>query len=223
MHYSILLLEDDVNLSDTVEEYLTEQGYDVTAVYDGDEAADMLYEKNFDLYLLDVNVPGQNGFELLRHKRGEGGTAPAIYITSLNSVQDLEKGYESGCDDYIRKPFALKELALRIETLLKRGYFHESGEMLRLDGQLAYDLKNNQLYREDTPVNLGNKENRLLQLFLRHRDELLSHERIYDALWEYDEQASESSLRTYIKNLRKHLGKDRIVSVKKLGYRFTSK
>merc|ERR1711879_956283 len=157
----ILLLEDDLTLSETVVDYFEEEGFEVVAVYDGDEANDVIYENKFDLFLLDVNVPSMNGFELLKAVRAEGNITPAIFITSLNSMNSLEEGFESGCDDYIRKPFELKEL--------------------------------------------------------------LIHDRIYDYVWDYDEQYSDNSLRTYIKNLRKVLGKDRIVSLKKLGYRFNSK
>ena len=118
----ILLLEDDANLNETVTEFLEEQGYEVVSVYDGHEAQEKLYESKYDLLLLDVNTPGINGFDLLRESREEGIVAPAIFITSMDSVDDLEKGFESGCDDYIRKPFALKELYIRVETLLKRGF-----------------------------------------------------------------------------------------------------
>ena len=121
----ILLLEDDINLSETIEEFLYDEGYEVVCVYDGISAEEKIYEQKFDLLLLDVNVPGINGFELLKKIREEGNETPAIFITSLNSTDDLSSGYESGCDDYIRKPFALKELLLRVQTILKRGFFHK--------------------------------------------------------------------------------------------------
>ena len=124
----ILLLEDDANLNETVTEFLEEKGYEVVSVFDGYEAQERLYESKFDLLLLDVNTPGMNGFELLKEARENDVVAPAIFITSLDSVDDLEKGFESGCDDYIRKPFELKELYIRVDTLLKRAFYHESKE-----------------------------------------------------------------------------------------------
>ncbi len=219
----ILLLEDDMNLSETISAYLEEQDFEIISVYDGYSAQDAIYENTFDLLLLDVNVPDINGFEVLQDARERGIKTPAIYITSLNSMEDFEQGYESGCDDYIRKPFALKELLIRIETILKREFFHQKDSRIQIDENIFYDTQAHQLIIDEKPVTLNNKDAKLLQLFLKHQNELLTHEMIYAALWDYDEEISESALRTYIKNLRKLLGKERIVSLKKLGYRFTSK
>jgi len=217
----ILLLEDDLTLNETLSEFLEENGFEVNSVYDGEEASDIIYEKNFDLFLLDVNVPLINGFELLKQKRKDGVTTPAIYITSLDSIDSLEDGYKSGCDDYIRKPFALKELLFRVETILKREFFHENSSKIEIDKHIKYDADLNLLFVDKKEVKLSSKESLLLKLFLQHLDEVVSHEVIYEHLWQYEETPSESSLRTYIKNLRKIIGKDRIVSIKKLGYRFT--
>ena len=218
----ILLLEDDANLNETVTEFLEDKGYDVVSVYDGYEAQEKLYESKYDLLLLDVNTPGINGFDLLKEAREGDVLAPAIFITSLNSVDDLEKGFESGCDDYIRKPFVLKELYIRIETLLKRGFFHESKEVIEISRNIAYDIKNNELIIEGETVSLGNKESILLKLFMKTEGEVVAHERIYNHLWDFDEEPSDTALRTYIKNLRKMIGKERIVSIKKQGYKFTA-
>lgn len=221
MKAKILLLEDDLTLSETVVEFLEEQGYEVVPAYNGEEASDIIYENVFDLFLLDVNVPLLNGFELLKQKREEGVQTPAIYITSLNSMDSLETGYDSGCDDYIRKPFALKELLLRVETILKRGFFHESSPRIQISQTIEYDTDSNLLYVSGESVQLNAKEASLLKLFLQHENEAIVHEVIYDTLWSYEETPSENALRTYIKNLRKIIGKDKIVSIKKLGYRFS--
>lgn len=217
----ILLLEDDLTLSETVVEFLEEKGYEVIPAYDGEEASDIMYEKVFDLFLLDVNVPLLNGFDLLNQKRKEGVTTPAIYITSLNSIDSLETGYNSGCDDYIRKPFVLKELLFRIETILKRGFFHETAPRIEISSTIEYDTDSNSLFVSGEVVQLNTKEAALLKLFLQHAGEAVVHEVIYETLWSYEETPSENALRTYIKNLRKIIGKDKIVSIKKLGYRFS--
>ena len=217
---TILLLEDDANLNDTVTEFLEEQGYNVVSVYDGYEAQDKLYETKFDLLLLDVNTPGVNGFDLLKEARANDVVAPAIFITSLDSLDDLEKGFDSGCDDYIRKPFALKELIIRVETLLKRAFYHESKELIDISKDIAYGIKNNEVILDGEAVSLGHKESLLLKLFMQNQDEVIVHERIYEHLWDFDEEPSDTALRTYIKNLRKIIGKDRIVSIKKQGYKF---
>ncbi len=217
----ILLLEDDVNLSETIEEFLSEEGFEIEAVYDGQSAEDLIYERAYDLFLLDVNVPSPNGFELLKSSREQGKTTPAIFITSLNSMEDLSKGFESGCDDYIRKPFALQELLLRINNILQRNFFHNPNETLNIDNDLSYDVKADELLNRGEKVSLHNKEKLLLKLFLQHSNEQISHEVIYQHLWGFDEEPSDDALRTYIKNLRKVLGKDRIVSIKRYGYKFS--
>jgi DNA-binding response OmpR family regulator len=216
----LLLLEDDVNLNDTINEFLEENGFEVQSVYDGEEANEKIYENRYDLFLLDVNVPGISGFELLKNLRQNGDKTPAIYLTSLNSVDDLSIGYESGCDDYIRKPFALQELLLRIQTILKREFFHEKSNTIEIDSHLLYDVGSNELQKDGQSVRLQNKEAILLKLFLQKRGEIISHETILDTLWGYDEVSSDDALRTYIKNLRKIIGKEYIISVKKLGYKF---
>ena len=219
----ILFLEDDTNLNETVTEFLEESGYEVDSVYDGDEAEAKMYENSYDLFLLDVNVPGINGFELLKSSRESDNKTPAIFLTSLNSINDVSDGYESGCDDYIRKPFELKELLLRVQTLIKREFFHSKKENIKVTENIEYDITTNSLHVEGKEVQLQNKEATLLKLFLQRREEVISHEVILDTLWGYDDVASDDALRTYIKRLRKIIGKERIISVKRLGYKFTLK
>lgn len=223
MKKKLLLLEDDIALNETVVDYFENLDYEIVSVFSGNDALDAIYENNFDLLLLDVNVPDINGFEILKTIRKQDNTTPAIFITSLNSMTDLESGYESGCDDYIRKPFALKELKLRVESILKREFFHISDTKVEVDSNIYYDTSNDILNIDGKEIQLNNKDAKLLKLFLQNKEKTLTHETIYDTLWDYDEEVSESALRTYIKNLRKLLGKEKIVSIKKLGYRFTSK
>jgi len=218
----MFILEDDINLNETISEFLEEEGYATTSAFDGDEAEDLMYENNYDLYLLDVNVPGINGFELLKKARQSNDKVPAIFITSLNSLDDLETGYKIGCDDYIRKPFELKELLLRVKTLLKREFLHVNDEKIKISKEIEYDILTNELIVSGKTVRIQNKEALLLKLFMQKKDEIISHDVIYDTLWGYDEVSSDSALRTYVKNLRKIIGKEKIVSIKKLGYKFTT-
>ena len=219
MKNKILLLEDDLNLSETVAEYFDEQGFDVVCVYDGDDAIASIYENHFDLLLLDVNVPNKNGFDVLKEIRAQNNNVPAIFTTSLNSMNSLEEGYISGCDDYIRKPFELRELLFRVQTILKRE-FSQKSDVINITDDITFNSISNELKQNDEEIKLNLKELKLLKFFLQHPNELLAHDRIYDHVWDYDEDYSDNSLRTYIKNLRKILGKDKIVSLKKLGYRF---
>ncbi len=222
MKKRLLLLEDDTNLSETVCEFLESKGYEVLAVFDGEEAEEAMFEHHFDLFLLDVNVPSLNGFALLSKVRKEGNTTPAIFLTSLNAIENVEEGYESGCDDYVRKPFALKELLFRIESILKREFFHSPKSTLSLSESVVFDTNTNTLLVDNQPVQLQKKEAILLKLFLQKPNEIITHAFIMSHVWEYDEEGSDDALRTYIKNLRKIIGKDRIVNLKKLGYKFTS-
>jgi DNA-binding response OmpR family regulator len=216
----LLFLEDDPNLSESVSEYLEENGYDVVCVYDATSAEDALYEQKFDLLLLDVNVPDGNGFSLLKNSRRDGNSTPAIFLTSRNAMEDVEEGFESGGDDYLRKPYELKELLLRIQTILKRNFYHPSDEAIDLGEGITYDILNQVLKVHGVKQNLQLKEHKLLKLFLQHKGELLVHEVIMEHLWDFDETPSDGSLRTYIKTLRKLLGGERIVSHKRLGYQF---
>jgi two-component system OmpR family response regulator len=222
MKKRLLLLEDDTNLNETVCEFLESKGYEVMAVFDGEEAEDAMFEHHFDLFLLDVNVPSLNGFDLLSKVRKEGNTTPAIFLTSLNAIENVEEGYESGCDDYVRKPFALKELLFRIESILKREFFHSPKSTLSLSESVVFDTNTNTLLVDNQPVQLQKKEAILLKLFLQKPNEIITHAFIMSHVWEYEEEGSDDALRTYIKNLRKIIGKDRIVNLKKLGYKFTS-
>jgi len=221
MTQTLLLLEDDLQLSDTVKQFLEFKGYEVYCAYDGLEAQTIIYEKHIDLMLLDVKVPQLNGFEFLKKVRSEGREIPAIFITSLNSVEDVEQGFSSGCDDYIRKPFALKELLVRIESLLKRS-FGTHDEKVTLGEGLLFDTKEMILTQYNSRIPLKTKELKLLALFLQHSNELLNYEKINETLWEYDEEPSSGSLRTYIKTLRSSIGKEKIETVKNIGYRFVS-
>ena len=217
---SILLLEDDEILNETITEYLEDNGFDVTTVNDGYDAYDKIYENSYDLLLLDVKVPSIGGFDMLKELRDKGVTTAAIFITSLNSIEDLTKGYDSGCDDYIKKPFELKELLIRVEALLKRDFYHTQNSKVVICDNIEYDIDANILFVDNKEQSLNNKETKLLKLFLQNSNQVLPHEMIYGSLWDYDETYSESALRTYIKNLRKLLGKEKIVSLKKQGYKF---
>ncbi len=219
MTTTILLLEDDIQLSDTVKQFLTLKGYEVLTAYDGIQAEEIAYEKHIDLMLLDVKVPHISGFDFLKGIREEGKEIPAIFITSLNSVEDVERGFALGCDDYIRKPFALKELLVRVESLVKRSFGTYEDKIILEEG-LIFDLKELILTKENKKVPLKTKEVKLLALFLQHSNTLLGYSKINEALWEYDEEPSAGSLRTYIKTLRANIGKEKIETVKNVGYRF---
>ncbi|WP_295421369.1 response regulator transcription factor [Sulfurovum sp.] len=219
MQRKILLLEDDLQLNDTIKQFLEHHHYTVLPAYDGYQAKDLLYETEVDLMLLDIKVPQQSGFELLEELRKEGNDTPAIFITSLHGVNDVSKGFDIGCDDYIRKPFALKELLVRIEAQLRKRYGSRE-DHIDLGENLYYYPKEFRLTQNGQTIPLKNKEAKLFTLLLEHHDRLVTYEKIHTALWDFDEEPSAGSLRTYIKTLRSHLGKERIETIKNIGYRF---
>ncbi len=214
----ILVVEDDPLLGEMMEEFLSEQEFEITLASNAKEALDLAYERPFDLWILDVKLPGGDGFSLLKSLREAGKTTPAIYTTSLHTLQDLESGYESGCDDYLKKPFELKELLVRIKALLKRRFAHKQEEFEELGGGWRFCLGSKRLYQGEDLYSLASKEIELLSLFLQNKNRLLSHEEIFDRLWSYGESPSEMSLRAYVKNLRKILGKERILNQRGEGY-----
>jgi len=215
----IFLLEDDLQLHSTVKQFLEHLGYEVLSAYDAHEAKELLYEKRVDLMLLDVKVPYQNGFDLLSDLREEGNQSPAIFITSLHTVEDLTRGFDAGCDDYIRKPFALKELQMRLEANLKKS-FQTHDSMVVIDKDAYFKINEYQLYVRGQKVALKQKESVLLTYLLSHPNEILTYDVLYRELWEYDEEPNPASLRTYIHTLRQHLGKEKIETIKNRGYRY---
>lgn len=214
----ILLLEDDFTLSSIIEEYLSDRGYTITCVYNGESALDKGYEIAFDLFLFDVKVPLVNGFDVLRELRRNNKNAPAIFITSLSSIDDLSSAYDAGCDDYLKKPFELKELELRIRALIKRSSPLCEETPIAITDTIIFDPKQGRLSNGEEEIILPRKEAKILKILLSYPDSIVSSQTLIESAWDYDEEASEESLRTHIKNLRKHLGKEVIVNIRGQGY-----
>ena len=214
----ILLVEDDEILLDLISEYLSENGYDVTTSNNAKDALDLAYEQNFDLLILDVKLPKGDGFSLLSSLRELGVSAPSIFTTSLNTIDDLEKGYKSGCDDYLKKPFEQKELLIRIQALLKRNFSHNNDEMVVISNELSFHPQSKILSKNGKKISISSKESDLLALFLQNKGKILTKDEIFNKIWSFDEEPSELSLRVYIKNLRQILGKDAILNRRGDGY-----
>lgn len=158
----------------------------------------------------------------MEHARLGGNETPAIFITSLNTVDDLSQGFNAGCDDYLRKPFELKELVIRVEALLKRRFFHKTQEAIELKNGVQFFVEANRVVTTDGEFSLPPKEFELLKLLAENRGKVVSKELVNDRLWGYDEEPSEMSLRTHLKNLRKIIGYDAIDTLRGVGYRLDS-
>ncbi len=216
----ILLLEDDVALSEVITEYLEDAGYDVKSVYDGQEALDRSYESKYDLYIFDVNVPTIKGFDLLELLRGRNDTTPAIFITALNNIEDVSLGFESGCDDYLKKPFELAELLLRIKNIQKRVFVQPRSSIIKIFDDLVFDIEKELLIKLGSKIQLPKKELKALKYFLQHSSKVVSYEELFEAMWDFDEEPSMKSLRVHMRNLRHLLGHDLIKNTRGIGYRF---
>lgn len=212
----ILLLEDENMLCDMIAEYLQDSGYCVDTCASYNQAIE-LASKNYDLFIFDVKILDGNGFALLSELRDASIKTPCIFITSLNSMDDVKMGFRAGCDDYLKKPFELGELALRVQNLLKRNFDRQS--MVKIDEHFSYDVLSKQLFNDGERINLNNKQNELLALFISRAGMIITRSEIYSHLWGLEEP-SEMALRVYIRELRKILGQERIISHSKQGYEF---
>lgn len=218
----ILLLEDDFILNEIIEEHLVSQNYEVVTTYNGNEAQELLYSQTFDLLLLDVNVPDINGFELLSDLRVQNIKTPAIFITSLNMADDMQKGFDSGCDDYIKKPFELKELDLRINNI-KRLFNISPLTLINISQNVNLDTQNLMITKDEEKIHIAKKECEVLQYLINNSTKTVSIEELSLNLWAYEETPNASTIRTYIKNLRKILGEEQILNIRGVGYRFNKK
>ncbi|ABK81737.1 response regulator transcription factor [Campylobacter fetus] len=219
----ILVLEDEPMLQDMISSYLQSFGYEVEASDSYDKALSIAYEKNFDLFIFDVKIIGGSGFELLDELRSSGVATPCIFATSLNGINDVTKGFKVGCDDYIKKPFELAELLLRVQNILKRNFNHYVDDnFIIINSNFKFDILQKKLMQDGKVLPLAKKETELLCLFLKNKNRILSRDEIYSQIWEFYEVPSELSLRVYIRNLRKLIGNEKIISHSKLGYEYVS-
>ena len=213
----ILILEDEKILGDSMEEYLTDSGYEVTNFTNSEKALDSIYERTYDLLLLDVNVHGKlNGFELLEVLREADIKVPAIFITSLNNIDDLTQGYSSGCCDYIRKPFDLAELKLRVEQVIKTHCFSSSENIIELAFDYIYDTAKMQLTLKKEVIHLSKTETKLLELLIKKRGSVVTYEMFWEEVW--GEWIDPTNIRVQIGSLRKKLLNDFIKNARGVGY-----
>jgi len=210
----ILVVEDDIDLNETIKDFL-QKDYEIISAFDGEEALQKAYEEDFDLIILDVKLPKKDGFEVAKEIRKIKNT-PIIFLTSLDSEKDVEKGFLSGGDDYIRKPFSLKELKLRIEALIKRVY---GGKIVNI-GEYSFNMDTLELKKGDKTIHLKPKVAKLLKLLLQNKNKVVSKEEIFEYLYDYSEEPNYASLRTFINTLRNIFSKESIVTIKDVGYKF---
>ena len=215
--FNILLLEDDELFASTVEDFLTDEGFEVDIAIDGEECLELNFKKNYDLYIFDINVPKINGLELLEQLRTSGDNTPSIFLTSYKDKDTLQTAFLNGCDDYLKKPADLDELLLRIKALLKRN--KKQFDIIKLSETLSFNPSNKRVYENDIDLNLPVKVLELFELFVENRGEIVTKEMIISKLWATNEDYSEGSIRVYINQIKKLFDKYTILNIKGVGYK----
>lgn len=210
----ILLLEDDDFICQQVKNYFELDGNQVEYYTDGETLVDNAILENFDIFLLDINTPKKNGFETLQYIRSCGITTPAVYITAMSDIEHVKQGYDSGCNDYVRKPFIFEELELRINQLIHCN----CDEKLKLTKNYSFDLCNMNLFYNEELVELNSQEQNLLYLLCKNIGSTISPDIIKDYVWE-EQDVCDNTLRTKIKKLRAKLEDNFIVNIRNVGYK----
>lgn len=216
MSIKLLLLEDDLLFGESIQDVLEEEGYAVTLCRNGNEALEATYVKKFDGYLLDVNVPLMDGLSLLRSLRTADDQTPAMFLTSHCDMQTLSAAYENGADDYLKKPFEIQELIMRLGVLLRRAKSMNQQHSL---GSLVLDESHKRILVDDNEIILTPKEYQLMALFIRNAGEVVTKEMMIEELWSASEMMSEGAIRVYINRLKHLIGSAQILNVRGFGYR----
>ena len=215
----ILFAEDDPRLGALVTRVLREEGHVVEWVRDGDAAVAQLADGGFDLAILDVMMPGRDGFRVATGRRARGDAVPILLLTARGTVDDRVRGLDAGADDYLVKPFAMPELLARVRALGRRPSAAPS-ETLRA-GVIALDTRARRASVGERRVDLTAREYALLELFLRNPGVVLSRTQILDRVWSYDYDGASNVVETYVRYLRRKLGASSgmIRTVRGMGYR----
>lgn len=211
----ILIAEDEEPIANLIRMNLTRAGYNCTWASDGMEAADLMQQRPFDLALLDIMLPGCNGYELLQYAQPMG--LPVIFLTALGTTENKVKGLKMGADDYLAKPFAIPELLARVETVLRR--YHKSEGILKVF-DITIDTASRLVMREGKQIALTLKEFDLLLLLARNRNIALYRETIYESVWGGEYEGQSRTIDLHVQRLKKKLGwNEEITAVYKVGYR----
>lgn len=216
----LLVVEDEVTLADNIKEILADIG-EITLAYDGEEGMFEAESGVYDLILLDLMLPGKNGYEVLAALREQNIQTPVLILTAKDGLEDKVTGFQKGADDYLTKPFYREELILRVKALLKRslGLYDENTLTY---GTLTCDLAKNEVRFQDTPLPIQGKEFELLLYFIQNKGVIITKEQIFDRIWGFDSETTITVVEVYMSHLRKHLkpsGMDqRFKTLRNVGY-----
>ncbi len=221
----ILIIEDDLSILKGLQAGLEEEHYEITSAADGEDGYKSAHDEKFDLILLDLMLPGKNGQEICRDLRAEGIDTPIIMLTSKKEEIDKILGLEMGADDYVTKPFSLRELQARIKAVLRR---FDQG-VKKFDtfsfGEISIDFLKLEAFKGKQPLKLSSREFEILRLFINHESELVSRDMLLDEVWGYDVFPTTRTVDNYILNLRKKIEDDPakpkyLITMPKAGYKF---
>lgn len=204
----ILIIEDEQKIADTLKLGLTENGFYAQTAYDGKIGLQLFVSNPFDLVVLDINLPGMNGFEVCKAIRLHNDGIPVIMLTSMSTLNDKIEGYDAGADDYVIKPFEFRELLLKIRVLLKRTMTQQIpvGNVLKA-GDLCMNLDSKEVKREDKTIQLTAKEFQLLEFLLRNKNRVVSRADIAISVWDVDFDTNTNVIDVYISYIRNKVDK----------------
>lgn len=215
----ILIAEDDVQIASFVGKGLRAAGYTVEHVADGETALLMGRSPEIDMIILDIGLPAMDGFSVLQQLRGEGVSTPVVVLTARDSVTDTVAGLEGGANDYMTKPFQFAELLARVRLRLHDDAPAVGSETSLAAGDLRLDLRSRRVQVGSDTIDLTAREFALLEVFLRHPDQVLSREQILGHVWGYDFDPASNVVDVYVRALRTKIGAQRLETVRGMGYR----
>lgn len=203
----ILLVDDEQELTEPLSKILSKEGYQVDLAACGDRGLELALNRDYDLLILDWMLPQISGLEICQQVRSRGNTTPVLFLTAKDTLDDRVQGLDAGADDYLMKPFELRELLARVRALLRRSVnFENSTSHQRLKvADLELDSENQLAYRQERVIRLSEKEIQLLTFFMRHPNQLLTHEQIYQYLWQDQEAPSSNVLAALVRLLRRKI------------------
>lgn len=217
----VLIIEDDKDLLNTLSEYLSWESYDVESAQDGTMGLDLLLSFAYDVVVLDWTLPQMQGIEVLKAFRNAGGRTPVIMLTAKANLAEKEAGLDTGADDYLTKPFHVRELSARLRALLRRPRSSLTGNEIEV-GDLVIDTVQRRLRKGNKEIHLLPRDFALLEFFMRHPNELFSSDTLLERVWQSDANVSAESVRSSLKRIRKAIDDidcTIIENVPKVGYR----
>jgi DNA-binding response OmpR family regulator len=215
----ILIAEDEERIASFIERGLQASGFTTKVARDGEAALALARSGRFDLMILDLGLPQQDGLDVLHSLRDEGRGIPVVILTARSSVSEVVVGFEGGADDYITKPFSFEELLVRVRARLRKEGSAPSETPVLRAGDAELDLRTRRITLEGQTVELSAREFALAEMFFQHVGHVLSREQLLSRVWGYDFDPGSNVVDVYVGYLRKKLGKDRIVNVRGMGYR----